>query len=105
MKPQRYYSLEGFVIRAREVHCEKYDYSKVIYSNSKTKVIIICPLHGEFMQEPRNHVAKRGCARCSPYSEGSTERFLKKSKESHGDKYDYSKVVYMNKKNKSYNYL
>jgi len=41
-------AIEEFIKRAREVHGNKYDYSKVNYVDSKTKVIIICPVHGEF---------------------------------------------------------
>ena len=41
-----------FIIRAKEVHGDKYDYSKVEYVNNKTKVCIICPEHGEFWQRP-----------------------------------------------------
>lgn len=41
---------EEFIAKAREVHGDKYDYSKVNYINNSTKVIIICPIHGEFEQ-------------------------------------------------------
>lgn len=37
-----------FIKQARNVHGDKYDYSKVEYVNSKTKICIICPIHGEF---------------------------------------------------------
>ena len=47
-----------FITRAKEVHDDKYDYSKVVYVNSTTKVIIICPVHGEFPQTPGNHPAR-----------------------------------------------
>ena len=39
---------EQFIEDSRKVHGEKYDYSKVEYINDKTKVCIICPIHGEF---------------------------------------------------------
>lgn len=39
---------EEFIERARKIHGNKYDYSKVNYVNAKTKVCIICPIHGEF---------------------------------------------------------
>ena len=41
---------EDFVNRANEIHSHKYDYSKFEYINAITKSIIICPIHGEFMQ-------------------------------------------------------
>lgn len=48
------------------MHGDKYDYSKVKYINKKTKVTIICPLHGEFEQTPDSHVnSKNGCPLCS----------------------------------------
>ena len=56
---------EEFIKRAREVHGDKYDYSKVEYVNSTTKVCIICPEHGEFWQKPGSHMKGHGCARCA----------------------------------------
>ena len=49
-KGRRYYTLglDGFIRKARLVHGEKYDYSKVVYVNNRTKVAIVCPIHGEF---------------------------------------------------------
>lgn len=41
-----------------------YDYSKVDYINSKTKVKIICKEHGEFQQTPYDHIYKHGCLLC-----------------------------------------
>jgi hypothetical protein len=38
------------------VHNNKYDYSKVEYINTNSKVKIICPIHGEFEQTPHNHL-------------------------------------------------
>ena len=51
---------EKFVKKAREVHGDKYDYSKVFYTNRNTEVCIICPKHGEFWQKP----SKIGRASC-----------------------------------------
>lgn len=55
---------EEFVTKARLVHGDKYDYSKVIYSNNKTKVIITCDKHGDFLQTPNKHLLGRGCPQC-----------------------------------------
>ena len=55
---------EEFIKKAREVHGDKYDYSKVEYVNSTTKVCIICPKHGEFTQSPKKHIAGQGCEKC-----------------------------------------
>lgn len=55
---------EEFIKRAIQAHGEKYDYSKVKYINSQTKVCIICPIHGEFWQIPRDHYIGCGCNKC-----------------------------------------
>ena len=57
-------TLEDFIQRAREVHGNKYDYSKVTYVNANTKVCIICPEHGEFWQKPSKHLVGHGCPMC-----------------------------------------
>ena len=60
---------ENFIKRAKELHGDKYDYSKVNYIDTHTKVCIICPKHGEFWQLPATHLkADRngcGCPKCS----------------------------------------
>ena len=56
---------EEFIKRAREVHGDKYDYSKVEYVNSRTKICIICPKHGEFWQLPTGHLDGYGCPFCN----------------------------------------
>ena len=49
---------EDFIRKAKLVHGDKYDYSKVDYKGNKEKVCIICPEHGEFWQSPVNHCSK-----------------------------------------------
>ena len=96
--------LSDFIKKARNVHGDKYDYSKVEYKDNKTRVTIICKEHGEFTQTPAKHYIKRGCPICSRYSHiknpihvvFSTEDFIEKARSIHGDKYDYSKVEYTN---------
>ena len=87
-----------FIEKARQIHNDKYDYSKVNYVNSRTKVCIICPTHGEFWQTPHNHLKGYGCAECgkekSHLPKITIEDFISKSKERHGNKYDYSKAYY-----------
>ena len=53
-----------FIEKAKKIHGDKYDYSKVEYLNNKTKVCIICPEHGEFWQTPTNHLVGQGCPYC-----------------------------------------
>ena len=90
-------TLENFIEEAHKVHGNKYDYSKVKYVNTNTKVRIICPIHGEFEQRPADHIKGVGCKYCSHRSyELTTEEFIERAKKVHGDKYDYSKVEYIN---------
>lgn len=90
---------EEFIKRAIEKHGDKYDYSKVDYKNATTKVCIICKEdgHGEFFQRPGDHVKGSGCPKCSGNRiKLTTEEFIKRAKEVHGNKYDYCKVDYKN---------
>jgi len=87
---------EEFIRRAREVHKDIYDYSNIEYKNYDTKVCIICPEHGEFWQTPGNHFKGKGCPVCSGNAKLTTEEFIKKGKEKWGNKFDYSKVKYIN---------
>lgn len=58
-------SLFEFISQANKIHNFKYDYSKSEYKNTKTKIIIICPYHGEFKQAPTTHIyGKSGCPSC-----------------------------------------
>lgn len=85
---------EEFIERAKVVHDNKYDYSKVEYKTTDTPVCIICPEHGEFWQSPHNHIGqKQGCPKCSKHYMDN-KYFIERAKEIHGDKYDYSKVEY-----------
>lgn len=92
-----------FIERANEVHgIGTYDYSKVNYINMYTDVIITCPIHGDFPQEPLNHLSGRGCKLCGYIKSSKTQRltlekFIEKANEVHGKgTYDYSKVEYIN---------
>ena len=92
---------EEFIDKAKKIHGNKYDYSKVEYINNHTKVCIICPKHGEFWQLPNNHLVGKGCDKCARENNRlNKEEFIKKAKEIHGDKYDYSKVNYINERTK-----
>ena len=87
---------EKFIQKAKEIHGDKYDYSKVEYKNLSTKVCIICPEHGEFWQMPQNHLGGQGCIKCKMPNSGLVkDEFIKRAKEIHNNKYDYSKVKYI----------
>ncbi len=55
---------EDFIQKSIIIHGNKYDYSLVNYINQNTKVKIICPNHGEFLQNPNNHLNNNGCPIC-----------------------------------------
>ena len=62
---------EEFIERAKKVHGNKYDYSKIEYDGNKKKVCIIChekdkygKEQGEFWQRPNDHLSGYGCPHC-----------------------------------------
>jgi very-short-patch-repair endonuclease len=89
-------SAKSFLERAKSAHGDKYDYSKALYINSHTKVKMICWTHGEFDITPTDLCShKHGCPRCAYESRMlTTEEFVRRSKEIHGDKYEYEEVAY-----------
>lgn len=100
------WTTEQFIEKAKKVHDDKYDYSKVNYINNRTKVCIICPIHGEFWQDPGTHLKGSGCKKCGDLAESikkkttTTETLIDKFKKVHGDKYDYSEVEFIDWKTK-----
>lgn len=87
---------EEFIERAKLKHGDKYDYSKVAYVKSSSKVKIKCKEHGVFNQSPNHHLKGKGCILCAGVNKRTTSSFIKKSKQIHGDRYDYSLVNYKN---------
>lgn len=92
---------EHFIKRAQEIHGNKYNYDEVNYINSTTKVLIYCnECHKNFWQTPQNHLYGCGCQTCGMNSSKNAKRsntinFIKKAKQIHKDKYNYSKVNYI----------
>lgn len=93
---------EIWVNRAIAIHGDKYDYSKTEYKGAHTKINIICKIHGEFLQNPSDHIySKAGCPKCSNNNfKKTTTEFILDSEKIHGNKYNYSKVEYINKNTK-----
>ena len=89
---------EDFIKDAKHVHGDKYDYSKFVYEGNKQPGIIICPIHGEFLQTPIHHICqKSGCSKCNHVSIGvtkTTEQFIEDANKIHYNKYNYSKAKY-----------
>lgn len=90
---------DEFIARCSAVHGDFYNYSLVEYVNNRTKVRIICPLHGEFRQKPQHHMKGSGCKECGIHSRAakrrkSTAQFITEAIAVHGERYDYSKSMY-----------
>lgn len=104
MQPRRV-SKEEWIERARAVHGNKYDYSLVEYSNLKTKVKIICPIHGITLQSPQGHLygGCRKCGReiCSNNTRKSLQTLIEQASKVHNNKYDYSLIGKTYKNNRS----
>ena len=98
----KYLDREYFIDKARVIHGDRYDYSKVDFVDSKEPVCIICPKHGEFWQTPNSHLLGHGCRDC--YNESTSARltksaanFISLANEIHHNKYDYSLMQYVNR--------
>lgn len=87
---------EEFIEKAKQIHGHKYDYSKVEYLGCNVDICIICPIHGEFWQKPYKHLSGQGCKKCVSENQSLKRNFIEKARRIHGDKYDYSKVEYIN---------
>lgn len=85
---------DGFIERSHVVHGDKYDYLKTVYVHSQEKIIITCKIHGDFEQTPAGHLMGKGCVKCSGRYNYSTQEWIQEAVAVHGDRYDYSRVVY-----------
>ncbi len=95
-------SQENFIKRSLELHENKYDYSKVKYTLSSKKIVIICPIHGEFKQIANDHIKGIGCKKCANKAISrsktlSREEFERRARLIHGNLYDYSKAADIDK--------
>lgn len=95
-----------FIERAKGIHGEKYDYTETVYTSTQGKVKITCPKHGVFLVRASEHIGKSatGCKWCSRESikplKMDTESFKIESANKHGNKYDYSKSIYISAREK-----
>lgn len=99
------YDQKIFIENSRLVHGDKYDYTSSVYVNTRTKVEIICPIHGKFEQFPLDHMRGYGCSKCAIQNKKilkkkSNEVFLAEIKTIHGEKYGTEKVIYNGALNK-----
>jgi len=93
------YNTETFIKKAKEVHGDKYDYSKVVYTGFQNKICIICPEHGEFWQKAENHLGGCGCHECNKWE---LEENIKKLLYESGFRFEIHKTFpWLKHKNKS----
>ena len=85
-----------FIDKAKLVHGDKYNYSKIAYINAKTKIDIMCPNHDVFNQTPDSHLRGRGCPMCANNQKTTIIDFINKGNIIHKEKYDYTLVNYIN---------
>lgn len=91
----------NFIDKSKKIYNNKYDYSRVVYESSTKKVIIVCPIHGDFKQTPSRHISGAGCQLCSIEKKSSNSiEFIEKAVRIHKDTYDYKNVNYTNSKEK-----
>ena len=92
---------ESFVKKAREVHGDRYDYSKSEYVNIKTPLTITCLDHGDFIKTPHIHnISKIGCPACKGREVSDLASFERKARVVHDARYTYEKAIYINNKTK-----
>lgn len=89
----------------KEIHGDTYKYDKFIYDKAKTKSIITCRTHGDFLQTPDSHLRGYGCWECSvdyraELQRSSTEEFIQKASVIHNNNYNYEFVEYVNNRTK-----
>lgn len=95
----RTWDTETFILKAKEVHGDKYRYEKSVVSKATVKCTVTCPKHGDFTLQPTTHVLGTGCKKCAgerlkrEFTLG-TDEFIRRAIKVHGLKYDYSKVDY-----------
>lgn len=88
---------DNFIEKSKIKHGDRYDYSKSIYINRRTKLTIICNLHGEFLQEAGSHMqGGRGCPKCSHNVRSTSSDFIEKANKVHNHKYRYENIEYRN---------
>jgi hypothetical protein len=76
-----------FIEESYQIHNNKYDYNLVKYKNNKTKVKIICKIHGVFEQTPKIHLNGSGCPKCFGNIRLTTKEFIDRAKFVHNDIY------------------
>lgn len=93
------YTTEYFIKKVKTLdHAKDYDYSKTVYVNSKTHIIVTCKEHGDFKITPGHLLSGEGCPKCRYIKSANSKRrsiseVIEESIKIHGDKYDYSLIT------------
>lgn len=61
---RRVVTTESFIAEAKEIYGDRYDYSKVVYKNRDHRIVVTCPVHGDFQIYAREHLDGKGCPKC-----------------------------------------
>ena len=97
---------QDFIDRARQIHGDKYNYTKSLYTGSDSKLIVTCLIHGDWQLDARSHLRGNGCQRCANQakanliSEIAREEFVDKASKIHNNFYSYEKFIYTTSKEK-----
>lgn len=97
---------EAFASKGREKHGDRYGYEEVAYQDAKTKVTIICRVHGPFPQKPYVHLMGSGCPDCGTEAMATSRlsktaaNYIERVRKVHGDRYDYSDTVFKGSRTK-----
>ena len=91
-------TIDFFISKSNGVHNGRYNYSKSIYLNDRKKLIIICKLHGEFLQSPNKHYRRQGCPNCqNSIGENIILDFLNNNNINYIKEYKFNSCVYRRK--------
>lgn len=87
-----------FIKKSKELNGDRYSYEKTVYVNKRTPVIITCPIHGDFEQNPHNHISQRqGCPQCGKkyakeWRKNDYQHFVEESQKRFGDTYEFPDI-------------
>lgn len=92
-------TLEEFISKARSKHGDAFSYEKTEYVSAHKKLTVTCKKHGDFQITPANLMHKQACKQCAMEAKTkklsvTRDEFIERAKARHGDRYDYSRVVY-----------
>jgi len=86
---RRVVTTETLIAEAREIYGDLYTYSKTNYINRDHRIVVTCPIHGDFEIYAREHLDGKGCPKCE-----KSDKFLSKLKEKFGDKFGLDEYIY-----------